>query len=169
MAERKKLKVYLESSFVSYLTGRETDDAKIAADQAHTRRWMREQAPLCDVVVSQYVVEESLRGREDLVKRRMEFLANQELIKFDAKTVSSLAAKLIAAHALPPKETTDALHIAAASVSGADYLLTWNCCHMANPHTLPKTIQIIEKAGFRCPQIMTPLTFLENLTLGKRK
>ena len=45
MAERKKLKVYLESSFVSYLTGRETDDAKIAADQAHTRRWMREQAP----------------------------------------------------------------------------------------------------------------------------
>ena len=47
MAERKKLKVYLESSFVSYLTGRETDDAKIAADQAHTRRWMREQADLC--------------------------------------------------------------------------------------------------------------------------
>ena len=42
MAERKKLKVYLESSFVSYLTGRETDDAKIAADQAHPRRWMRE-------------------------------------------------------------------------------------------------------------------------------
>ncbi len=55
MAGRKKLKVYLESSFVSYLTGRETDDAKIAADQAHTRRWMREQAPLCEVVVSQYV------------------------------------------------------------------------------------------------------------------
>ena len=45
MAERKKLKVYLESSFVSYLTGRETDDAKIAADQAYARRWMREQAP----------------------------------------------------------------------------------------------------------------------------
>ena len=42
MAERNKLKVYLESSFVSYFTGRETDDAKIAADQAHTRRWMCE-------------------------------------------------------------------------------------------------------------------------------
>ena len=27
----------------------------------------------------------------------------------------------------------------------------------------------LEKAGFRCPQIMTPQTFLENLTLGKRK
>ena len=52
MAERKKLKVYLESSFVSYLTGRETDDAKIAADQAHTRRWMREQADLCELKIS---------------------------------------------------------------------------------------------------------------------
>ena len=50
MAGKRKLKVYLESSFVSYFTGRETDDAKIAADQAHTRRWMREQAPLCEVV-----------------------------------------------------------------------------------------------------------------------
>ena len=169
MARKEKLKVYLESGFVSYLTGRETDDAKIAADQAHTRRWMKEQAPLCRVVISQYVVEESLKGRDDLVKRRMDFLADLELIKFDANTVSALAAKLIAAHALPPKETTDALHIAAASVSGADYLLTWNCCHMANPHTLPKTIRIVEKAGFRCPQIMTPQTFLENLALGERK
>ena len=50
-----RLKVYLESSFVSYLTGRETDDAKIAADQAYTRLWMRDQADLCDCRVSQFL------------------------------------------------------------------------------------------------------------------
>ena len=66
-----KLKVYLETSFVSYLTGGATPNAKIAADQ-------------------------------------------------------------------------------------------WNCKHMANPHTLPKTRQIIAGAGFFCPAIMTPKTFIEN-------
>ena len=39
MSEETKLKVYLETSFVSYLTGGLTTNAKIAADQAYTRQW----------------------------------------------------------------------------------------------------------------------------------
>ena len=73
-----------------------------------------------------------------------------------------LARRLVAGHALPCGETTDALHIATAAVSRMDVLLTWNCRHMANPHTLPKTVEIIELAGYRCPWIMTPRTFLDN-------
>ena len=55
--------------------------------------------------------------------------------------------------------------IAAAAVIGADVLLTWNCKHMANPHTLPKTRQIVTAAGYVCPQVMTPKTFLDNLNM----
>jgi hypothetical protein len=80
----------------------------------------------------------------------------------DSAKVGELAKKLIDGHALPSGETTDALHIASAAISGMDVLLTWNCRHMANPHTLPKTIKIIENAGYRCPWIMTPKTFLDN-------
>ena len=108
MGDGDKLKVYLETSFVSYLTGGATPNAKIAADQAYTRH------------------------------------------------------KLIDGHALPDGETTDALHIATAAVNGMDVLLTWNCKHMANPHTLPRTRQIISAEGFFCPAIMTPKTFIEN-------
>lgn len=164
-----RLKVYLESSFVSYLTGRETDDAKIAADQAYTRLWMREQADLCDCRVSQFVIDECMRGPKADVDRRRAFLAGIRQIAFDAACVRALAAQLLKEHALPPKEVTDAFHIAAASVAGMDVLLTWNCSHMANPHTLPKTKAIVRKMGYHCPDIMTPKTFLENINLEGRK
>ena len=46
-----------------------------------------------------------------------------------------------------------------------DVLLTWNCRHMANPHTLPLTRDIISRAGYVCPAVMTPKTFLENINM----
>ena len=165
MAKKRRLKVYLESSFVSYFTGRETDDAKIAADQAHTRRWMREQAPLCELRISQFVIDESMKGPRADVARREEFMRGKEFATVDMKRVASLAKDLLKGHALPSKEVMDAFHIATASVAGMDVLLTWNCRHMANPHTLPLTKEIVRKAGFHCPEIMTPKTFLDNIDL----
>ncbi len=63
-------------------------------------------------------------------------------------------------HAVPETETTDALHIATSAVYGMDVLLTWNCKHMANLVTLPRTSKIIVQAGFDCPIIITPAGFL---------
>ena len=160
-----KLKVYLESSFVSYVTGRETTDLKIAECQVYTRRWVKEQAAKCDCCISQFVIDESVKGPRADVDRRIEFIEAQRRLEFDMSKVRALAAQLLAGHALPEKEATDALHIAVASVTGMDVLLTWNCSHMANPHTLPKTKAIVRKAGYQCPDIMTPKTFLENLEL----
>jgi len=42
-----------------------------------------------------------------------------------------------------------------------DVLLTWNCRHMANPVTLPKTAMLVGKAGYICPVIITPQDFLD--------
>jgi len=163
--KRQKLKVYLESSFVSYFTGRETDDAKIAADQAYTRRWMKEQASFCECRISQFVIDECVKGPKADVDRRRRFIVEFERLEFDMDSVKALAMRLLQEHALPPKEVTDAFHIAVASVAGMDVLLTWNCCHMANPHALPKTKAVVRGMGYHCPDIMTPKTFLENLNL----
>ncbi len=64
-------------------------------------------------------------------------------------------------HAVPQTEATDASHIAVAAVYGMDVLLTWNCRHMANPVTLPKTAETILEAGLHCPVIITPGEFLQ--------
>ena len=157
-----KLKVYAETSFVCYLTGDQTANAKISADQAYTRQWWSEEKSACSVFISKYVIGECAVGREDAVAKRDAVLRELPMIEADGEIVDALAQKLIDGHALPPGEATDALHIASAAVGRMDVLLTWNCRHMANPHTLPKTIGIIEKAGYRCPWIMTPKTFLDN-------
>ena len=161
----KKLRVYLETSFVSYLTGKETTNAKIASDQAHTRRWWEEERGKCEVFVSSYTLDESRDGAPEQVKRRLDAVDGIPSVLFDKVSVVELAQKLIDGRALPEGESADALHIAAASVAGMDVLLTWNCRHMANPHTLPLTRDIVSKAGYVCPAVMTPKTFLENINM----
>ena len=156
-----KLKVYLESSFFSYLTGRQTPDRTIALRQAETLRWWNIEAPQCDLYISAHVIVECANGDRAQAEKRIEMTKGIAELDGESVSVQNLAAQLIEAHALPEKEVTDALHIATAAVNGMDYLLTWNCRHMANPHTLPKTKSIIQSAGYKCPAIITPSGFME--------
>ena len=103
-ATKKQLKVYCETSFVSWLVSRPSTNPDHAVKQAYT---------------------------------------------------------LLATHAVPEKETADAFHIATAAVYGMDILLTWNCKHMANLITLPKTASVIAANGYECPKILTPKDALE--------
>jgi hypothetical protein len=160
-----RLRVYLETSFVSYLVGGPTSDAKIASDQAFARKWWETEREKCDCFVSEYTLEESSDGNTEAVERRLSAIQDVPVINTNAEEVNELAGKLLAGHAVPEKEVADALHIAAAAVSGMDFLLTFNCKHMANPHTLPRTRDILTSAGYVCPAIMTPKNFLENLSM----
>lgn len=160
-----RLKVYIETSFVSYLTGGPTSDAKVASDQAFTRKWWETERDKCDCFVSEFTLDESFDGRPDMVACRRVAVEGIPLVRPDDQAVAALSKELLAEHAVPKDEVTDAMHIAAASVAGMDILLTWNCRHLANPHTLPKTRNIVTAAGYICPAIMTPKTFIENQTL----
>ena len=152
-------------SILRRLTGKETTNAKIASDQAHTRRWWEDERGKCEVFVASYTLDESRDGAPEQVKRRLDAVDGIPSVLFDKVSVVELAQKLIDGHALPEGESTDALHMAAASVAGMDVRLTWNCRHRANPHTLPLTRDIVSKAGYVCPAVMTPKTFLENINM----
>lgn len=159
--EKKKLKVYCETSFWSFLNGRPTPLAHIALKQAATLQWWQEIAPKCEIYVSQYVKDEAGCGEDEFAVRRAKSM--QEAVSLDGSIpeVVDLAETLLDRHAVPEKEGTDASHIATAAVYGMDVLLTWNCRHMANPVTLPKTAMIIGGEGYACPVIITPGEFLE--------
>ena len=157
---KQKLKVYCETSFWSYLNGGRTPLSHIAVKQALTRQWWEDIAPLCDVYVSQYVEDESSDGNADFAARRRASMADATWLDGTLSEVVALSDVLMRKHAVPEDETTDASHIATATVYGMDVLLTWNCRHMANPVTLPKTASIIRDAGYQCPIIITPEEFL---------
>ena len=37
-----------------------------------------------------------------------------------------------------------------------DYLLTWNCAHIANAMILPRVAIVVEERGFQMPFVCTP-------------
>lgn len=71
-----------------------------------------------------------------------------------------LAQWLVRRHALPPKAADDALHVALAATGAIDYLLTWNCKHIANAEKLWLIQETIRQRGLAAPTICTPEEFL---------
>ena len=161
MAEERKLRVYCETSFWSFLNGRPTPLQHIAIKQAATLQWWQEIAPRCEIYISPYVDDEVEDGNPERAALRQRSLAGMVSLDSSLAEVAEVAEALTSGHAVPQTEATDASHIAIAAVYGMDVLLTWNCRHMANPVTLPKTASIIDRLGFKCPVIITPAEFLE--------
>ena len=157
----KKLKVYCETSFWSYLTGRPTPLAHIALKQASSLAWWESESPKCDICISEHVLKEAMDGDIEKSKERLAAFAGCNMLDGSTAEVDALAKALLQAHAVPIDEVTDAYHIATAAVYGMDVLLTWNCRHMANRFALPKTIAVVSGAGYACPAIVTPDDYIK--------
>ena len=163
MSEKKRQKVYLKTSFVSYLTGRATTREPIASWQAASRQWWEAVRPSCDLFVSEHVLNEIRKGSLDDVAKREEAIRGIPALNGSIPEITMIAERLIAAHALPAQEVADAYHIATAAYYGMDVLLTWNCRHMANEFTLPKTYGVLKEAGLDSPVIITHKRYMEDI------
>jgi predicted nucleic acid-binding protein len=70
-------------------------------------------------------------------------------------TVYDIAQALVA-EVIPQAYADDAFHVAVAAFHGVDYLVTWNCKHIANAELWKKISSIVEKFGCSIPIICTP-------------
>ena len=68
------------------------------------------------------------------------------------QSVLDLAEQFLERSNLPAKADVDALHIAVATIHRMDYLLTWNCKHIANAQIQKKLAEI----SYDLPMICTP-------------
>ena len=57
---------------------------------------------------------------------------------------------------MPLKAADDALHLAIAAVHGIDFLLTWNCRHLANAEIMGAMAHVLTAEGYRVPVVCTP-------------
>ncbi len=155
-----KPKVYLETSVISYLTARQSNDLRAMANQNSTIEWWETQRHHFDLVISEFVIAEASLGNAEAAQRRIAAIAGiMELETTD--TARKLAKALIQQYALPAKVETDAYHVAVAATNGIEYLLTWNCTHIANAHTRPKIEATCRELGFEPPIICTPEELME--------
>jgi predicted nucleic acid-binding protein len=147
--------VYIETSIIGYLTARSSNNLILMANVEATREWWDVRRNQFTLYISQVVLDEVGRGDAEIASRRLELLRDFPLLAV-SEAVQNLAAEFLSKSNLPPKATDDALHIAAATVYGLDYLLTWNCKHIANAQIQKKLAQISFDAGYELPTICTP-------------
>lgn len=150
-----KPSVYLETTVISLLTARPTRDIVQSALQQLTREWWEQRRHDFELFSSVFVVEEAMKGDAAAAKRRMEVLNQLHELPYTPET-EALATRLLRETRLPAKAHLDALHLASAAVHEVDYLVTWNCTHIANAVIIPDVRSICSLAGYDCPHICTP-------------
>ena len=155
-----KPKVYIETSIPSYLTARNTNDIRAAANQNTTIEWWETKRQEFDLYISEFVIAEASRGHPEAAARRMNAIKDFPELEATLE-VKELGGKLIAEGALPKRAEMDAYHIAIAAAHGIDYLLTWNCTHIANAVMRVKVESICRKYNCEPPIICTPLELME--------
>jgi hypothetical protein len=155
-----KPKVYRETTIPSYLMARPSRDLITAAHQQITREWWETRRQDFDLFISQMVIDEASAGDQEAAARRLEILATLPLLD-PGDEAAELAQALIEHIPLPESAAADALHIAIAVVNGMDYLLTWNCTHIANAALRGKIEAVCRRQGFEVPIICTPEELLE--------
>ena len=150
-----KPKVYVETSILSYLTARPSNDLRVAANQSTTIEWWEIHRTYFEVFISEFVVAEAELGNPEASQRRLEIAAKLPQVEV-TEEAKALASDLIAKGPIPAKSKIDAYHIAVAAVNGIEYLLTWNCKHMANAVMRPKIESICRQREIEPSIICTP-------------
>src|SRR5439155_26217653 len=109
---------------------------------------------------SHAVVDDASRADARVAQRRLALLVNIPVLALSGD-VHEFAKRLLAAGAVPAKGALDAQHIGVAPLSSMEYLLTWNCAHIANAAVRGKIEETCRSAGLRAPIILTPEELME--------
>lgn len=147
--------VYVETSIVSYLRQRPSPQVVMAARQILTHEWWDKERHHYELVTSQYVLDEASAGDPILAAERLAALQGIPLLPLDPE-IATIADEILLRAILPPKALIDAFHIALAAHHGIEYLLTWNCKHIANGKILPRIYSVLTDMGYSIPIICTP-------------
>ena len=150
-----KEKIYLETTIVSYLTAKPNRDLVIAAHQQITQEWWEARRECFGLFISELVIREASAGDEVAAQRRLDALEEIPLLQLNEDSLY-LAKELVQKGPIPQKAREDAFHIALATVHGMDYLLTWNCRHIANAEMHKGIASVCISLGYETPIISTP-------------
>lgn len=157
--------VYVETSVISYLTARPSQDVVTAAYQEITREWWRSAPSRFSLVASELVITEAASGDSNAARARLEALRTIRLVDVTVAAIE-LNRKLVERGAVPPSAADDAAHIATAAANGVGYLVTWNFRHIANATMRSRIEDVCRSAGYDPPVICTPRELMETAHSG---
>jgi transposase-like protein len=151
-------KVYIETTIPSFYHEVRTEPEMVAR-RMWTRQWWDEQRFAFDLLSSDAVVDELERGDHPVKEGALSLIEPLELLPIESEVVEVATAYI--QHKLMPNDPLgDALHLALASYHKCDFLLTWNCRHLANANKFGHIKRINTILGLFVPTLVTPLELL---------
>lgn len=153
--------VYIETTIPSYLAAHPSSQPSIALDQTATHDWWNQERLRYRLFTSAFTIDECSRGDVAAAARRLAFLSDVPELSVPSD-LHLIEIDIIRLFQLSPKAYTDASHLALAIVHRMDYLLTWNCTHLANA-VLQK--ELVEYCGYHrlhIPIVCTPETLISH-------
>jgi hypothetical protein len=131
------------------------------AHQQLTRKWWRTRRSHFELYVSPLVLQEAGGGDSVRARRRVASLHGIAVLG-PAPEAVRLAAALVGGGPIPKQADVDAMHIAIAAVHGIDYLVAWNCTHIANAAMRSQIENICRTADCEPPVLCTPEELMED-------
>lgn len=159
-----KSSVYIESTVVSYLVARPSNNPILAGRQRASRQLWEDYADRFEFVISRIVRAEIQRGDVTAAQQRLEVVLPLTVLEVTPE-VNMLTQKLLDAGTVPPNSEPDAQHIAIATVHSVEYLVSWNHKHIANENKREHINQVCQEAGFQPTTICTPTQLMENIQM----
>ncbi len=155
-----KSKIYIETSIPSFYYEIRTEPDMIARKE-WTRFWWNTVRQQYEVVTSIAVLDELNKGNFPNKEEVIELLNDIPLIDIEPEIVE-IVQTYIQNQVMPNDPLGDALHLAIASYHKCDFLLTWNCRHLANANKFGHIRRVNVMLGLYVPALVTPLELMDN-------
>ena len=153
------VRVYLETSFVSACVTTRTS-LRSVYERESSLRWWQDQATSSDRFISDEVLNELSHPKYPSRDRALEFVREVSVLGI-SEAMISFAQALVDRLVMPRPAAGDALHIAIATISHMDVILTWNVRHLANPNKVLHLYAICSEFGYLCPKVLRPDDLME--------
>lgn len=155
----RKLKVYLDTSVISYL--KQEDAPERMKDTLEL--WKDFVKGKYDIYLSQVTIDEIGKCSEPKRSLLYDYLSDIDYTKLEInEEILELAQKIIDMGILRPKSFDDCQHIAAAVVNGCDCIISWNFKHIVNIKTIRGVRAIANLEGYKGIDIINPSVLLES-------
>lgn len=150
--------VYIETSIPSFYHEMRREP-EMAARRLWTRQWWKESASRYHLVTSEAVIAELQEGRYETQTAALGLVSALPCLEV-VDDIADIIEVYVVNHLMPKDRLGDALHLALASYHKCDFLLTWNCKHIANANKFEHIRIINARLGLFVPALVTPIELL---------
>ncbi|HBL28324.1 MAG TPA: hypothetical protein DD490_15935, partial [Acidobacteria bacterium] len=123
------------------------------------RRWWDEAPALYELVTSPAVLDELAGGLPERGAQRLTLVRDLPLLPIEPAIVE-IVEFYLQSRLMPADPGGDAMHLALASYHKCDFLVTWNCRHLANANKFGHIRRVNTMLGLFVPALVTPLELL---------